>query len=81
MPGGAVQLVDPVEAGPGGHVDLAADDGLHPGGLAGPVEVDNAVHHPVVGDGHGGLAQGLHPLDELFDAAGPVQQGVFGVEM
>ena len=81
VPGGRVQLVHPVEPGAGGHINLAANDGLDPRPLAGPVEVHRTVHHPVVGDGHGGLTQFLHPLHQLFDAAGAVQEGVFGMEM
>ncbi len=77
MPRRTVQLMDPVEPGAGGHVDLASNDGLHPRRLAGPVEVDDPVHHPMVGDGHGGLAQLLHPLHQLVDAARAVQKGVF----
>ena len=79
--GRAVQLVDPVEAGAGGHIDLTADDGLDPLRLAGPVKVDDAVHVAVVGNGDGGLAQLLDPLGQLRDAAGPVQEGVFGVDV
>ena len=79
--GGTVQLVDPVKAGAGSHIDLAADDGLDPRRLAGLIEVDNAVHHPVVGDGYRFLPQLLHPLDQALDAAGPVQQGVFRMRM
>ena len=74
-----VLVVVPVEPGPGGDIDLAADDGLDPGGLGGLVEVHRAVHDPVVGDGHGGLAQVLHPLHQVGDAAGPVQEAVFRV--
>ncbi len=83
MPGLGVVLVDLLEAGaaPGGHVDLAADDGLHSRRLAGPVEVDHPVHAAVVGDGHRLLAQVLHPLHQLFDAAGAVQQRKFRVQM
>ena len=76
---GGVHPVDPVGAAAGGHVHLAADDGLDPLRLTGLVEVHHAVHGPVVGDGHSGLPQLLHPLHQQGDAAGPVQQGVFGV--
>ena len=65
-----VELVDLVEPGAalGGHVDLAADDGLDALRLAGPVEVDDAVHDAVVRDGAGGLAHGLHDPRQLLDA-------------
>ena len=69
----------PVKPSAGSHINLAADDRLDPRRLAGPVEVDHAEHNPVVGDGHGGLAQLLHPPDQLLNAAGAVQQGVFCV--
>ena len=73
-----VELVDLIKAGPalGGHVDLAADDGLDALGQAGPVEVHRAVHHAVVRDGAGALAHLLHDLGQLPDAAGAVQQAV-----
>ena len=79
--GRAVQLVDPVEPGAGGHVDLTADDGFDALRLAGPVEVDDAVHVAVVSNGDGGLAQLLDPLGQLWDAAGPVQKAVFSMDM
>ncbi len=83
MAGLGVELVDLLEAGaaPGGHIDLTADDGLDPRRLTGLVEVHHPVHDPVVGDGHRLLAQLLHPVHQLFDAAGPVQQGKFGMQM
>ena len=83
MAGLGIKLVGLLEPGaaPGGHIHLAANDGLDALGLTGPVEVDDAVHHPVVGDGHRRLAQLLHPLDQLFDAARPVQQGELGMQM
>jgi len=83
MPGLGVVLVDLLEAGapPGGHVDLAADDGLDPRRLAGPVEVHRAVHDPVVRDGYGGLAQLPDPLCQTVDAAEAVQEAVFGVDV
>ena len=76
MVGVVVQPVHLVRHAPPGNVDLAADDGLDPGGLGGFVEIDAAVHDPVVGDGNGGLAQLLHPVHQAVDAAGPVQEAV-----
>ena len=67
-----VQLVRLVEAGPGGHIDLAADDGLDALRLTGLVEVHRPVHDPVVGDGHGVLSQLLDPLDQGGDTAAAV---------
>ena len=77
----AVQLVYLILPGAGSHIDLAADDGLDSLRLARLVEVHHAVHDAVVGDGHGALAQLLHPLDQQGNAAGPVQQGIFGMDM
>ena len=81
MPGLGVELVDLLEAvpAPGGHVDLTADDGLHPRRLAGPVEVDHPVHAAVVRNRHRLLPQVLHPLHQLLDPAGAVQQGKFSM--
>lgn len=62
-------------------VDLAADDGLDPGGFGGFIKVNTAVHHAVVGDGTGGHAKRLDALDELWNAARAVQQGIFRVQM
>ena len=80
---GGVKLVDLLKAGaaPGGHIDLAADDGLDPRLPAGPVKVDCPVHDAVIGDGYRVLPQLLHPLDQQGNAAGPVQQGIFGMDM
>ena len=76
-----VQLVDFIQPPPLGHVHLAADDGLDAPLFGGLVKVDDAVHTAVVGDGHGLLAQLLHPVQQLLDAAGPVQEAVFGMHV
>ena len=72
----AVEFVDLIEPGAAlrGHIDLAADDGLHALRLAGPIEVDDAVHNTVVRDGTGGLAHRLHHPRQLLDLAEAVQQ-------
>ena len=70
--GAVVHLMDPVEAGPGGHIDLAADDGLDALLLGCPVKIHRPVHDPVVGDGHGGLPQGLGPGHQAVNPAGAV---------
>ncbi|MPM66798.1 hypothetical protein SDC9_113709 [bioreactor metagenome] len=71
-----VKLVLLLKPGPasGGHVDLAADDGLDSRVLAGAVKVNRAVHHPVICDGAGRLARLLQNGGQLLDAAGSVQQ-------
>ena len=72
----AVEFVDLIEPGAAlrGHIDLAADDGLHALRLASPIEVDDAVHNTVVRDGTGGLAHRLHHPRQLLDLAEAVQQ-------
>ena len=78
-----IELVDLVEPGTalGRHINLAADDGLDALRLAGPVEVDNAVHDAVVRDGAGGLPHGLHHAGQILDAAGAVQKAVFRMDV
>ena len=80
---GGVKLVDLLKAGaaPGGHIDLAADDGLDALRLAGPVKVDDAVHNTVVRDGTGGLAHRLHHPRQLLDHAEAVQQAELRMHM
>ena len=70
-----------VKAALGRHIDLAADDGLDPLGKAGFIKGHRAVHHAVIRDGQGGLAQLLGALGDLVDAAGPVQQGILRMHM
>ena len=72
-----VQTVNPVLHPAAGHIHLAADDRLDPGGLSGLVEINTAVHNAVVGDGHRRLAQLLHPLHQTVNPAGAVQEAVF----
>ena len=75
MAGIRVKLMDLLEAGaaPWRHIDLAADDGFDPLGLAGPVKINDSIHTAVVSDGHRILPQLLDPLHQLFDPAGSVQ--------
>ena len=64
-------------------VGLEADDRLDPMLVAGLVEVDRAVHHPVVGEPEGRLPELRGPLRHRVDLAGAVEQRVLavGVEM
>ena len=73
--------MDPVGHSPGRHIDLTADDGLHPGGLGSLVKINDAVHDAVVRNGHRLLPQLLHPVHEAANAAGPVQEAVLRVHM
>ena len=65
----------------GGYVDLAADDGLHALLLRLFVEVDDAVHGAVVGDGDAVHAERFRRLDEFLDAARTVEQAELRVDM
>ena len=81
VPGLRVQLIGFVQPGPPGHIHLAPDDRVDALGLAGPIEVDGAVHNAMVRDGHRRLAQLLHQLRQVPDAAGAVQQTVLRVDV
>ena len=81
VPGLRVQLIGFVQPGPPGHIHLAPNDRVDALGLAGPVKVDGAVHNAVVRDGHRRLAQLLHQLRQVPDAAGTVQQAVLRVDV
>ena len=76
-----VDAVDTVGHAAAGDIDLAADDRLYPGCFRRFIEIDTAIHDTVVGDGYGGLAQFLHPVHQAVDAAGTVQEAVFGMYM
>ncbi len=77
----AVDLVDFVEAGAGGHIHLTADDGLDASLFCSLIELDAAVHHAVVGAGNGGLSALFYAVHQLVDAAGTVQKAVFRMNM
>ena len=77
----AVDLADLIKAGAGGYIDFTPDDGLNACFFGGLVKLHTPVHHPVVGAGDGRLAALLDPLHHLIDAAGAVQQAVFGMNM
>ena len=81
MTGFGVQLIGFVQPGAPGHIYLAADDRMDALGLAGPIEVDGAVHNAVVRDGHSRLPQLLYQLRQVPDAAGAVQQAVLRVDV
>ena len=61
------------------HVDLAAQNRLDPGVRGGIVEVLDAVHVAVVGNGDGVHAEGLGPLDERLDSGGAVKNRILGM--
>ena len=68
-----------VEPAAGGDVHLAPDDGLHARSSRRLVELHRAEHVPVVGEGHGGLAEFGGALHQIVDARGAVQETVLGV--
>ena len=62
-------------------VGLEADDRLDAVLLGRLVELDRAVHHAVVGEPEGGLAEARGALGELVDLARAVEQRVLGVDV
>ena len=77
----AVGVVLLLEAAPGGHIDLAADDGAHSLRLAGPVERHGPVHDAVIRHRQRRLPQLSGPPGQRRDPAGPVQQRILRVHM
>ena len=63
------------------HIHLTADDWLDSRFLRRPVKINNAVHHPVVGDGGAVHAKLLHPADIFLYFVGAVQQTVLRMNM
>lgn len=76
-----IDLVHLIKAGAGGHIDLTADDWLDARLFGRLVKLHTAVHHTVVGAGNGSLTALLHPIHQLVNAAGTVQQTVFCMDM
>ena len=71
----------PLVAGLAGHVGLGPDDRIDPRLLAGGVEVEDAVHVPVIGDPESRLAVGGSRLDQIGDPGSPVQHRELGVRV
>ena len=71
----------PLETALAGHVGLDADDGRDPLRVAGLVEVEDAVHVPVVGDRDRRLPVGHRRRDDLVDACRAVEHREFSVEV
>ncbi len=68
-----------LEAGAGGDVHFAAEDGLDGGLVAGFVKFDGAEEVAVVGEAQGGHGEVLGGADEVVDGGGAVEEGVVGV--
>ena len=71
----------PVEARRVGEVALHAEHGLDPGVAGGLVQLERAVHVPVVGDPDRGLPVGGDRRHDLADPRRPVEHRVLGVEV
>ena len=63
------------------NIHLAADDRFDPRFLRRPVKINDAVHHPMVGDGGAVHAKLLHPADVFLYLVGAVQQTVLRMNM
>ena len=61
------------------HVDLTAEDRLHPGVRSGVVEILDTVHVAVVGDGDGIHPQCFGAFDERLDGRGAVEDRILGM--
>lgn len=70
-----------LEAGAGGKVELAADEGLDALVFGLIVELYGAVEVTVVSQGQGLHAEGGGAVHEPVDPAGPVEQGVIGMDV
>ena len=70
-----------LKAGAGRHIHFATDDRANALLPTGVVKGDRTVHHAVVGQRYGAVPAFLCPLRDLPDAARPVQQAVFAVQM
>ena len=70
-----------LETGVMGHVCLGAQNRLDPTVAAGPVEVQDPVHVPVVGDPERRLAVGHRSVHQLADPGCPVQHRELGMDV
>jgi hypothetical protein len=71
----------PVEPAGADEIGLCADDGRQFCVERRPVEVEDAVHVPVVGDPDRGLTVGFGGGDDVRDPGGAVQHRELGVQM
>src|SRR5262249_5795798 len=63
------------------HVSLHPQDRLDALLLALIKELDHAEHAPMIGDGQTVHPQRLHPLNQIRNLAGSIEQGIVGVTM
>ena len=68
-------------APPGGLVGFHADNGFDLILLTGAKKLNRPMHHSVVGQRQGGLAQALRFLNQIFDPAQPIKHGIFRVDV
>ena len=70
-----------VQAAPGRHVTLAADDGLDPMLVSQLVKLDRPKQIPVIGQGQGGELVLLRPRKKLLRTDGPIEKAVMGMDV
>jgi hypothetical protein len=68
-----------IKPGAGSYVDLTADNGLDPLGLASAVKGDGAIHHAVIRESDRIMPAFLRALRDLADTASTVKQAIFTV--
>ena len=79
--GFAIQLGVTVGHAAGSNVHLQANDGLDARSLTGAEELDDTVHHAVVGERHRRLAQFGGPRGQLVHADHAVQQRILAMHV
>ena len=76
-----IQQMLPVVPGAFCHIDFTAEDRTDSGVPGCLIKRICAVHHAVIRQRHRRLSHGFHLLDQLWNAAGTVQQAVLAVDM
>ncbi|MPM55657.1 hypothetical protein SDC9_102454 [bioreactor metagenome] len=79
-----IARIDPVhlvKAGARRHINFATDDRFDARFFCRTVKLHRTVHHAVVSHRHRGLPQLFQPVKQPVDAAGTIQQAVFGMQM
>ena len=62
-----------LETAAAGHIDFTADDGLDALGFRLPVQIDDAVHIAVIGNGHSGHIEFFRSRYHVGNLAQPVE--------
>ena len=71
----------PFKAAIRSNIDLAPNDGLDSLRTGCLVEIDGSVQDPVISDRKGSKLKLVSSLDELVNAAGPIEHGILGMQM